>query len=159
MDVPILSISPKHLTAPQGFFFPMFLGKKDKTEQLCPVEQGRPVSQSENMSGRLSKKKLDRASLLSEAVYRNAQIWGLVCSPRMWQRSQAGLYPCCSGRLRLSLPLLVLRVLEQLIQPWHPGTAPQQHGDPLVSTHRGAHSSTQEAGPLREKQSFKLWLF
>lgn len=102
MDVPILSISPKHLTAPQGFFFPMFLGKKDKTEQLCPVEQGRPVSQSENMSGRLSKKKLDRASLLSEAVYRNAQIWGLVCSPRMWQRSQAGLYPCCSGRLRLS---------------------------------------------------------
>lgn len=54
----------------------MFLGSKDKTEQLCPVEQGRPVSQGGNTAGS-PPKNVDRASLLSQAVPRNVRhVWG-----------------------------------------------------------------------------------
>lgn len=54
----------------------MFLGMKDQTERLCPAEQGRPVSQSENIPGS-PPKNVDRASLLSVAMHRNARhVWG-----------------------------------------------------------------------------------
>lgn len=54
----------------------MFLGSKDKREQLCPVERGRPVSQGGNTTGS-PPKNIDRASLLSQAVPRNVRhVWG-----------------------------------------------------------------------------------
>lgn len=59
---------------------------KGKTEKLCPVEQGRPVRQSEKIAGS-PPKNVHRACLLSQAVHRNARhVW----EERAARQAQAG---------------------------------------------------------------------
>lgn len=95
----------------------MILGTKDKTEQLCPVEQGRPVSQSENSTGS-PPKIIDRASLLSQAVQRNARhVWGERAAHQARASAASGALTTLLREMWTgsAIPSHVLRMTKQLI--------------------------------------------
>lgn len=95
----------------------MILGTKDKTEQLCPLEQGRPVSQSENITGS-PPKTVDRASLLSQAVQRNARhVWGEQAAHQARGSTASGALTTLLREMWTgsAIPSHVLRMTKQLI--------------------------------------------
>lgn len=71
--------------------FLMFLHTKDETEQLVSCRTRQTVSQRENIAGS-SPKNIDRASLLSQAVYRNAEhVWGARAAHQAHTQQPEGL--------------------------------------------------------------------